>query len=401
MANEFIARNGVIAKANSIITGSLTLTGNVSIDGTSKSYGLKNAGSQCSFYGVSNSPSEYSWASTAGDVVLQVGQTGGYTANRLILSNQNNGDILYTFGTTSTNDAEKFRMVKDGTFNTVKVVASTSVSAPIYYDPDSTAYYLNPASTSKLNTVIAEYYQSSGSTSPSFEVNRGAGSRYLFGSNVSITGSGIFDITAGLWRLVVKDTTGYVGIKTENPGYDLDVNGTVRAATSVTAPIYYDSDSTAYYVNPASTSVLYSLRTYSNIATPIHYDYVNTQYYVEPASTYDSIRVAGDIVAYYSDERLKDIKGNIENPLEKVLSLNGFYYEPNEKAQQLGYIKKMEVGVSAQEVEAVMPEIVKDAPIGHGYKTLNYAKLVPLLIEAIKEQQTQIEEIKRNCKCYE
>ena len=42
------------------------------------------------------------------------------------------------------------------------------------------------------------------------------------------------------------------------------------------------------------------------------YDQVNTGFYVDPSSTNDSIRVAGNIVAYYSDERLKDIEGNID-----------------------------------------------------------------------------------------
>jgi len=125
-----------------------------------------------------------------------------------------------------------------------------------------------------------------------------------------------------------------------------------------------------------------------------YYDRNNTAYYFDGSNTGDSIRVAGDIVAYYSDDRLKDRKGNIENALEKVLSLNGFYYEANQKAQELGYKKKMEVGVSAQEVEAILPELIKDAPIGQGYKTLDYGRLTPLLIEAIKEQQKQIEELK-------
>ena len=95
-----------------------------------------------------------------------------------------------------------------------------------------------------------------------------------------------------------------------------------------------------------------------------------------------------------NNERLKERKGNIENAIEKLIPLYGFYYETNERAQELGYKKKLEVGVSAQEVEAILPEIVKDAPIGQGYKTLDYSKLVPLLIEAIKEQQKQIEELK-------
>jgi hypothetical protein len=41
-----------------------------------------------------------------------------------------------------------------------------------------------------------------------------------------------------------------------------------------------------------------------------------------------------------------------------------------------------------------MPEVVTDAAIGYGYKTVDYAKLVPLLIEAVKEQQDQIETLK-------
>ena len=133
---------------------------------------------------------------------------------------------------------------------------------------------------------------------------------------------------------------------------------------------------------------------YVSMRSPIFYDHNNTSYYFDGAATGDSIRVAGNIVAYYSDERLKDIEGNIDSPLEKVSQLNGFYYTANKKAQTLGYKDNRQVGVSAQEVEAVMPEVVTDAAIGHGYKTVDYAKLVPLLIEAVKEQQDQIETLK-------
>ena len=103
----------------------------------------------------------------------------------------------------------------------------------------------------------------------------------------------------------------------------------------------------------------------------------------------------GNVTAYYSDERLKTKLGNITNALEKVRSLNGFYFEANETAQALGYKKKREVGVSAQEVEKILPEIIAPAPVDAQYKTLDYSKLVPLLIEAIKEQQLQIDELKK------
>ena len=100
-----------------------------------------------------------------------------------------------------------------------------------------------------------------------------------------------------------------------------------------------------------------------------------------------------NITAYYSDDRLKTRLGSIDNALSKVLSLNGFYFEANETAQALGYTKKKEVGVSAQEVELVLPEIIAPAPIDAQYKTLDYSKLVPLLIEAIKDLNAKVDSL--------
>jgi hypothetical protein len=125
---------------------------------------------------------------------------------------------------------------------------------------------------------------------------------------------------------------------------------------------------------------------------PLFYDSGNTAYYADFASTGDSIRAAGNITAYYSDMRLKKYLGKIENAVDKVKQLEGFYYEANEIAQKLGYKPKREVGVSAQAVQQVLPEIVTDAPINANYLTIDYERITPLLIEAIKEQQTQIED---------
>ena len=112
------------------------------------------------------------------------------------------------------------------------------------------------------------------------------------------------------------------------------------------------------------------------------------------SGTAGDVRATGNITSNFSDDNLKDNLGNIPNALEKVLSLNGFYYEPNKTAQDLGYAVKREVGVSAQQVQAVLPEIVVPAPIDDKYLTVHYDRLVPLLIEAIKEQQKQIDELK-------
>jgi hypothetical protein len=110
--------------------------------------------------------------------------------------------------------------------------------------------------------------------------------------------------------------------------------------------------------------------------------------------TSGDIVATGNITAYYSDERLKNKLGNIVNALEKVLSLNGFYYEPNDIAQAMGYPLRTEVGVSAQEVQAVMPEVVVPAPIDNNYLTVHYEKIIPLIIEAIKELKSEVDSLK-------
>jgi hypothetical protein len=103
------------------------------------------------------------------------------------------------------------------------------------------------------------------------------------------------------------------------------------------------------------------------------------------SGTTGEIRATNNITAYYSDDRLKTKHGNIEEALKKIHTLNGFYYSANQTAQDLGYEPKKEVGVSAQEVNAIMPEVIAPAPIDEQYMTVHYDRLVPLLIEGIKE----------------
>ena len=107
------------------------------------------------------------------------------------------------------------------------------------------------------------------------------------------------------------------------------------------------------------------------------------------------IRATDNITAYYSDARLKNFEGTIESALDKVMSLNGYYFTENDTAKSLGYSNdRRQVGVSAQEIMAVLPEVVTDAPIDPEYMTVWYEKLVPLLIEAIKELKDEIDELK-------
>jgi trimeric autotransporter adhesin len=109
-----------------------------------------------------------------------------------------------------------------------------------------------------------------------------------------------------------------------------------------------------------------------------------------------ALNVTGDITAFASDERLKENIQPLENALDKVLALSGFTYTFNEIGESLGFDTTITyVGVSAQQVQAVLPEAVKPAPANEDYLTVQYEKIVPLLIEAIKELKAEIDELKK------
>jgi hypothetical protein len=126
-----------------------------------------------------------------------------------------------------------------------------------------------------------------------------------------------------------------------------------------------------------------------------------------PSATAGHIRATDDIVAFYSDERLKEkITIGIENPIDKIKNINTFTYKHNELANTLGFKgDKIYIGVGAKAVKESLPEAVEVAPFdanedgssksGEDYLTVQYERLVPLLIEAIKEQQEQIVELKQ------
>jgi len=108
------------------------------------------------------------------------------------------------------------------------------------------------------------------------------------------------------------------------------------------------------------------------------------------------ITTTGDVVAYYSasDDRLKNRLGKIENALEKVQALNGFMFKYNDLASQFGFeTANTHVGLSAQEVFRVLPEVVKKLPFENmnEYLRIQYEKIIPLLVEAIKELKQKVD----------
>ena len=107
------------------------------------------------------------------------------------------------------------------------------------------------------------------------------------------------------------------------------------------------------------------------------------------------IEASGDIIAFGSSDRnLKDNIQPIENSLEKIDKIGGYTFVWNDN--QSTY-KGKDIGVVAQEIQEILPEIV--ATRANGYLGVKYEKIVPLLIESIKELKKEVEDIKQKCDC--
>ena len=107
-----------------------------------------------------------------------------------------------------------------------------------------------------------------------------------------------------------------------------------------------------------------------------------------------------NITAYYSsDISLKDNIRPIESAIFKVQQIRGVTFDWNEKSTELQQEKGHDVGLIAQEVEKVLPEVVQIRE--DGIRAIQYEKVVPLLVEAIKEQQVTIENLTKRIELLE
>jgi len=253
-------------------------------------------------------------------------------------------------------------------------------------------------------------------------------------------GSNVFVFSNAAGQSMLMDSSGKVGIGTKNPAADLDVSGTINAAgyylngvtlsnvlsfvgaTGATGAAGYigtngatGATGAAGATGPApagSTGAMLYLSSSGVVAATtvpdLVWDNTNkrlgigtnpTTYTLQVNGT---VGVSGDITALYSDERLKTKTGALVNALDKVCMLDTFTYVSNELAQKYGFTDSTQrVGLSAQQVQKVLPEVVKPAPFdadnlsGQNFLTVQYDKLVPLLIESIKELKVRLEHLEK------
>ena len=185
---------------------------------------------------------------------------------------------------------------------------------------------------------------------------------------ISITNSGIRGLFSGGTGITYSNTTGSISI----------TNSDIRALFSAGTGVTYDSVT-------GSISIGQAVATTSNVS----FANLNTSGTI---ASVGAITSRGDITAFASssDVRKKENIIKIDNALEKVLSVSGYTYN------FIGDDRKI-TGVIAQEIEKVLPEAVyeiDDESFGSKTKAVRYGNIVGLLIEAIKDLNAEINELK-------
>jgi hypothetical protein len=265
--------------------------------------------------------------------------------------------------------------VNGGLYVDSTLYVPAAVYGTIFYDANDSGYYLDP------NGVDNQGLRIRGGTLH--------GPNWSWGAYLRVGTNGYLDGWAH-----VMTTNGNLHLDCR-AGYETYINhytGNRTYLYEIRTNFIYDRDNTGYYSDPNGTSRMNYV---------IH----------DNVYSYSWIFSQNNIIAYYSDERLKTNLGPIENPLDKVNQLNGFYYIENDLARSFGYKdEKVQVGLSAQQVQAVLPQVVTLAPFdmdidnetkeikgsktGENYLTVDYEKIVPLLVEAIKELSDDLNKTK-------
>tara|TARA_R110000782_G_scaffold63135_1_gene129541 strand:+ start:1879 stop:3468 length:1590 start_codon:yes stop_codon:yes gene_type:complete len=192
---------------------------------------------------------------------------------------------------------------------------------------------------------------------------------------------------------VVGNITGNITGSASNASTASYVLGTQvdGAVTLATTSSYVLGSSVDGAVTLASTSSTVNFNGGLTTTSDVQFDSFGVG--VAASGTTGEIRATADIIAYHSsDKRLKENIEVIPDAVNKVKQIKGVSFDWKENISDVTSKTGHDIGVLAQDIEAVLPELVTTRD--SGYKAVSYEKIVALLIEAIKEQQLQIDELK-------
>ena len=299
-------------------------------------------------------------------------------------------DIIFSNKATTTGGvlSEKFRIHRDGN---VGIGTTTGTAYRLDVNSGTTpsiARFVSNATVSSGNQNTMQIYTTGmtggttgialGKTSSTKNTSKIIYGHSADGSNSNWLGLGFWDAD----NLMVIQAGGNVGINDTTPSYKLDVNGAIRSQLTGSSGGY------RLHTNSGITASANYMNFFTSQTAGWRFNANGTGADTDAKLTIDlsgNATFAGDVTAN-SDVRLKSDIQTISNALDTVKALRGTAYIKDGKAS---------IGVIAQEIEEVLPQVVSTADDEMGTKSVAYGNIVAVLIEAIKEQQEQIDELKK------
>jgi hypothetical protein len=390
--------------------------------------------------GSLSSPPLQAYATSTNSAFMSFHRAGIYAVNMGLDSD----NVLRIGGWSA--PANRWQLDMDGV-NTV----AASHRAPIFYDSNDTSYYVDPNATSRfVSTIVGGHGGNAYDTASTGRLYIGTtlDNAYSIYTAMENVGGNYTKLTLD-WHTGIRigayssyggtrfynNAVGSSGAKIFSVG---ESDSNVRVYNDIRATIYYDIDDTGYYCNPNGFNQLRYLRVLGDwTGSGVHAEQLtvrgtyasmtlratngNQPYWLIHNDSSDAINFYGGTgavdgsswnqnfyinqngnvtargnVAANSDRRLKTNIKTIQNALEKVRQLRGVYFDWIDSGVH-------SIGVIAQEIQEIIPEVIseydKKKPfseevIMEKLLSVDYGKITSVLIEAIKEQQTQIEELR-------
>jgi hypothetical protein len=341
---------------------------------------------------------------TSPEATLQVAKTG--TDDQLVLGSAATNRDIAMFMYSGTTKAEVLRFQSATNF----LIGSSAAVGNIHFNPGgSLKMIIQSGGNVGIGTTSPQVRFSVQGSQNNTIAPANAVSKFVGGDAGVFIGNLAGTPNYGAWLQAMRESDGLtfplhlqpnggnVGIGTTSPNSLLDVRGKVNVVQGGRTLSLGDGSFSNHILMDSNVDYAFN---YNNSSTGGFGFFGGTSSAKFMCSYTGTLTVAGDVIAYGtpSDARLKDIKEKVPNALESVLKLNGYKFDWKERESNIyGDDKtilniKEDIGVIAQEVEALFPELARTND--DGYMSVRYQGLTAVLIEAIKEQQKQIDELK-------
>ena len=360
--------------------GATGATGGTGTQGTTGAQGIQGR------QGITGATGGTGTQGTTGAQGIQGRQ--GITGTLSITGTTDNG--LLTLNGSSPNVTVESALTFDGT----SLITTGDMRAPIFYDQNNTVYFIDPASTSRLNIVNTQF-GNAGTPPYSFTSDTNTG---MYCDTADTLGFS----TGGTARMVI-DSSGRVGVSTTSMVRDFQVGAFSGSPEICIGSSTTGTGTLAFGDGASGNDPWRGFVQYNHSSDALIFGTTNGERAritaggamglgVTPTNTSGRFEASNDIVAFSSSDKnwKKNIK-NINSPLEKISQINGVEFDWIEDEPFHGN-KGHDVGVIAQEIEQILPEAVQTRE--SGMKAVQYDKIIPLLIEAIKELQKEVKELK-------